>query len=56
MRSPGYPAAYDLRDTQREGPAEPPQEGGAPLPYEMRSLGYPRSRMNWEHSGFRDRS
>jgi hypothetical protein len=23
-------------------PAEVPQEGGAPLPYEMRSLGYPR--------------
>jgi hypothetical protein len=29
MRSPGYPAAYDLRGTQREGPAESPKEGGA---------------------------
>ena len=32
MRSPGYPATYELRGTQREGPAESPQEGGAPLP------------------------
>jgi hypothetical protein len=35
---------------QQEGPAESPQGGGAPLPYEMRSLGYPRSRKNGGHS------
>ena len=27
-----------------EGPAESPQEGGAPLPDKLRSLGYPRRR------------
>ena len=27
MRSLGYPAAYDLRGTQRVGPAESPLEG-----------------------------
>ena len=37
------------RGTKREGPAEPPQEGGAPLPLEMRSLGYPHSRKNGGH-------
>ncbi len=31
-------------------PAEVPQEGGAPLPYEMRSLGYPPQRKNGGHS------
>ena len=36
--------------TEQRGAAESPQEGGAPLPYEMRSLGYPRSRKNEGHS------
>ena len=38
------------RRTQREGPAESPQEGGAPLPDILRSLGYPHSRKNGGHS------
>jgi hypothetical protein len=33
-----------------EGPAESPQEGGAPLPDELHSLGYPRCRTNGGHS------
>jgi len=55
MRSPGYPATYDLRGTQRESPAESPQEGGRPsTSYAL--LGYPRSRKNGGHSAFRDRA
>ena len=49
MRSPGYPATYDLRGTQREGPAESPQEGGRPST-SFALLGYPRSRKNGGHS------
>jgi len=39
-----------MEGTQQKSPAKTPQEGGAPLPYEMRSLGYPRSRKNGGHS------
>jgi len=34
----------------QEGPAESPQEGGAPLPDMLHSLGYPRCRKNGGHS------
>jgi hypothetical protein len=46
MRSPGYPATYDLRGTQREDPAESPQEG-APQ-QKLRAAGVP---PQWEERG-----
>jgi len=50
MRSPGYPATYDLRGTQREGPAESPQEGGRPTPGLTTLPGVPPQQENGGHS------
>jgi len=40
------PGRQDGKRTHPEGPAESPQEGGAPLPDELHSLGYPHRRKN----------